>query len=129
MLEFIMSLATNMLIIAIWTVIFIVFAVIGAIIAGPTRFYKNEATGQVKVLRKGFSFTYYFFGFWVPMVRGDLVSFFIALAIDIFSLGTARFIYVFIINRTYVNKLLKDGYVEVLPNYVPVDGSDVIDVQ
>ncbi|MFV0441411.1 MAG: hypothetical protein ACK5LV_09005 [Lachnospirales bacterium] len=91
--------------------IFYIFVCIFALfIGGVPRIYQNKSTGHSKVLRPRFSFTYYFFGFWTPLIRKHWISFAIAFVIDFFTVGIGRIIYAFIINKTYINFLLENGY-------------------
>ncbi len=113
----------------VYLIMFILFSVVGAIVAGPTYFYKNDLTGEIKSIRKGFSFTYLFFGPLVPLIRGHFTSFIIALIIDLFSFGFIRIVYVFVINRTYANHLTTKGYVPFQPyqDNIVID-NEIIDV-
>ncbi len=127
-MEFILFVLSNIIYLFFYLVFLIIFAIIGAIVAGPARFYKNERTGHTKVIRRGFSFTYLFFGPFVPLIRGHFSSFAIALIIELLSFSIARFVYIFVINKTYTNKLLNDGYVEISPQYMATGNVDVIDI-
>ncbi len=128
-MEVILFILSNIIYLFLYIVVLIIFAIIGAICAGPTRVYKNETTGHTKILKRGFSFTYLFFGPFVPLIRGHFSSFAIAMIIELFSLSLARFVYVFVINKTYSNKLLNDGYVEISPYYHSTSVEDVIDIE
>ena len=71
---------------------------------------KNEA-GVVKEVKKGFSWTMFFFGVFVPLVRGDWFYFFITLILAPLTYGISWLIFPFIYNRLYLNRLLNKGYV------------------
>ncbi|MFV0519278.1 MAG: hypothetical protein ACK5LY_03285 [Lachnospirales bacterium] len=97
-------------------VVFILVLIFALVIGGAPIALQNKATGHTKVLRPRFSFTYYFFGFWTPLIRGHWVSFFIALVIDIFTFAIGRLIYAFFINKAYIKHLQENGY-EVINNF------------
>ena len=73
----------------------------------------NQKTGIVKSGFFGFSWTYLFFGFWVPLIRGHYamagIHFFIAI-LSAFTLGVPQFILSFMFNKFYTLRLLEDGY-------------------
>lgn len=78
---------------------------------------KNEL-GTVKQCKVGFSWTTLFFGFFVPLFRGDFKWTLIILALNflvgMFSFGIGAFIvnicFCFFYNRLYINDLLNKGY-------------------
>ena len=49
---------------------------------------KNPNTNQFKQVKIGFSWTMFFFGFWVPLFRGDWKWLIIMLLLDIIGLFT-----------------------------------------
>ncbi len=68
---------------------------------------KNNLTKKGLV---GFSWTTLFFGFLVPIIRGDLGWAVLMLIAQIFSLYLANIVFAFIYNKKYTTKLLEDGY-------------------
>lgn len=58
----------------------------------------------------GFSWTTLFFGFLVPLFRGDLVGVLIHLLASVFSIGIFWLIWPFFYNKNYINRLLEKGY-------------------
>jgi len=70
---------------------------------------KNKA-GVTKQVKKGFSFTMFFFGIFVPLVRGDWKYFFISLIAAIFTVGISWLVFPFFYNKLYMNDLLNKGY-------------------
>lgn len=78
----------------------------------------NPATRQIKQAKIGFSWTMFFFGLFVPLIRGDWKWFFILLAITIilgvptlgFGGALVGLVFSFIYNRLYINDLLSHGY-------------------
>lgn len=79
----------------------------------------NPTTKQIKQAKIGFSWTTFFFGMFVPLVRGDWKWFFILLVITLilgvptlgFGSALVGLIFSFIYNRLYINDLLGHGYV------------------
>ncbi|MEG1602145.1 MAG: hypothetical protein RRY12_05800 [Cloacibacillus sp.] len=66
--------------------------------------------GQVRTVKVGFSWTVFFFGFLVPICRGDVkwtVIMFIASVLTVFI---AQLVFSFTYNGTYIRELLNQGY-------------------
>lgn len=78
---------------------------------------KNK-NGVLKEVKKGFSFTVFFFGFIVPFIRGDwkwglimlLVTSLSNLAIPIVAPMIVQTVFAVIYNKMYMDDLLNDGY-------------------
>jgi len=74
--------------------------------------------GNIKECKIGFSWTVFFFGFFVPFVRGDFKWGVIMLLADVitaiftFGIGTVfiNFCFCLFYNKTYINDLLSKGY-------------------
>lgn len=74
--------------------------------------------GMVKQAKVGFSWTTFFFGFFVPLIRGDVKWCLIMLAIGIgaglatggLGAGIAGLIFCFKYNEIYIKDLLNDGW-------------------
>lgn len=73
----------------------------------------QKATGDTKIVKRGFSFTYLFFGCLVPLFRGHVSGFFISLAISIFTIGFGHIVLSFSYNKMYINHLVKNGYTSI----------------
>lgn len=69
-----------------------------------------EKNGISKMVPVGFSWTTLFFGFFVPLFRGDFIWFIIMLILTAMSLGIINFILCFFYNRIYVSKFINDGW-------------------
>ncbi len=92
---------------------------------------KHES-GLVKEVKKGFSWTFFFFGLFVPLIRGDLKWAIIMLLLQAlagaftFGIGAlvVSLIFAFIYNKIYIKGLLEKGYrpteefEETVTNYV-----------
>ena len=59
----------------------------------------------------GFSWTVFFFGFLVPIYRGDAKWAVIMFAASLLTVFMAQLIFSFTYNRTYIRELLLKGYV------------------
>ena len=78
---------------------------------------KNDA-GITKTVKVGFSFTVFFFGFFVPLFRGDwkwagimAISSFVAAAVT-YGIGAWVVLFIFAIkyNEWHINDLKEKGY-------------------
>ena len=58
----------------------------------------------------GFSWTTFFFGFFVPLFRGDWLWLVIMLLLGLASCGIANLILAFLYNKFYTTKLLENGW-------------------
>lgn len=70
-----------------------------------------EKNNILKKAFVGFSWTTFFFGFLVPLIRGDIKWTIIMLILGILSFGLAQFILCFLYNKFYTTALLERGYV------------------
>jgi hypothetical protein len=73
---------------------------------------KNEA-GHVVNAPSGFSFTMFFFGFFVPLFRGDAKWAMISFVVGFITFGISWLIFPFVYNGIYINELKEKGYKEV----------------
>ena len=69
-----------------------------------------NADGQLRTAKVGFSWTTFFFGFLVPIFRGDAKWAVIMFIASIFTLFLAQIVLSFTYNGTYVRELLSKGY-------------------
>lgn len=72
---------------------------------------KNVQTGEVKQATLGFSWTLFFFGFLVPLVRGDLKWTAIMVILVVATVGLAWLVLPFTYNKTFVRDLIGRGYI------------------
>lgn len=70
---------------------------------------KNQF-GQVKQVKVGFSWTMFFFGFFVPIFRGDWKYMLISLLAALLTFGFSWIIFPFIYNKLYINDLIYKGW-------------------
>lgn len=59
----------------------------------------------------GFSWTTFFFGFFVPLFRGDIMWFIVFLILNILTAFIAQLILCFLYNGIYTKNKLKEGFV------------------
>ncbi len=72
---------------------------------------KHPQSGLVQNGYVGFSWTYLFFGFWVPLIRGELGVAALHLLFTIFTFGLWQFVVSFLYNRQYMTRKLMKGWV------------------
>ena len=89
-------------------------------------------SGLVKEVKVGFSWTFFFFGLFVPLIRGDLkwavIMLLLQSLVGALTMGIGCFvvslIFAFIYNKIYIKDLLEKGYQpteefkEVISNYI-----------
>lgn len=59
----------------------------------------------------GFSWTFLFFGWFVPVFRGELLVALLHLAITVVTFGLWQLIIAFLYNKHYMTRMLEKGYV------------------
>ncbi|MFM8555944.1 MAG: hypothetical protein ACKODG_07195 [Betaproteobacteria bacterium] len=72
---------------------------------------QHPQTGIVRNGFYGFSWTYLFFGWWVPLIRGELGVAALHLLFTFFTLGLWQVIVAFLYNRQFMIRMLEKGYV------------------
>ncbi len=75
-----------------------------------TTFMTNEFTGETKAVPAGFSWTTFFFGFFVPLFRGDMGWGAIMFIAGLFTWGFSNLLFAFFYNGLYRDKLLERGF-------------------
>ena len=70
----------------------------------------NPHTGVQKEVKRGFSWTMLFFGFLVPLLRGDIIWTIASLVLAGFTYGISWLILPFFYNKIYLNSLLNKGF-------------------
>ena len=69
-----------------------------------------NADGQLRTAKVGFSWTTFFFGFLVPIFRGDVKWAVIMFIASLLTLFVAQIVLSFTYNGTYIRELLNKGY-------------------
>lgn len=99
---------------SIWLLIAVVFAPIlaGLLLIGLQKKVRiiHEASGIAKDGYVGFSWTYLLFGWFVPVIRGEVGIGLIHLVITFVSFGLSQLIFPFLYNRQYMNRMLTSGW-------------------
>ena len=72
--------------------------------------YLKNNVGVVKECKVGFSWTTFFFGLFVPLIRGDFKWSAIMLLLSMLTLGISWLVMPFIYNKKYITSLLEKGY-------------------
>jgi hypothetical protein len=71
----------------------------------------HPQTGLMKSGFYGFSWTFLFFGWFVPLFRGELLIALIHFTITVITIGLWQIIFAFLYNKQYTTRLLEKGYV------------------
>lgn len=79
--------------------------------AYATLTFKNTHNGQTRLAPVGFSWTTFFFGFFVPLLRKDWVGAVIQFALSTITMGISCLVFPFIYNKMYIKSLVSDGFV------------------
>tara|TARA_B110000305_G_C19348316_1_gene592872 strand:- start:238 stop:612 length:375 start_codon:yes stop_codon:yes gene_type:complete len=71
---------------------------------------RNTAGGVVKVGRLGWSWTYFYFGFWVPLFRSEIGIAALHLLFTIVTFGLFQLVWSFLYNKQHMTRLLTSGW-------------------
>ena len=71
----------------------------------------HPQTGLIKSGFYGFSWTFLFFGWFVPLFRGELMIALLHFTITVITFGIWQIIFAFLYNKQYTSRLLEKGYV------------------
>ena len=71
----------------------------------------HPQTGLIKSGFYGFSWTFLFFGWFVPLFRGELLIALMHFVITVITFGIWQIIFAFLFNKQYTSRLLEKGYV------------------
>lgn len=75
--------------------------------------YKTISLKKDNLIKKGlvgFSWTTFFFGFFVPIIRGDARWAIVMVVAALFTFGLSNIVFAFIYNKQYTTRLLESGY-------------------
>jgi hypothetical protein len=107
----------------IWALVFIVLSplILGLLLIGLQKKVRiiHTVSGIGKNGYVGYSWTYLLFGWFVPVIRGELLIGILHLIITLVSFGLSQLIFPFLYNRQYMNRMLTSGWVldSADPNY------------
>ena len=98
----------------IWVLLLIVLSplLLGGFLIGLQKEVRiiHSASGIAKSGYVGFSWTYLLFGWFVPVVRGELGIGVLHLVITFVSFGLSQLVFPFLYNRQYMNRMLTSGW-------------------
>ena len=98
-----------------WVLFLLVLSpiILGLLLLGLQKLVRiiHQASGIVKVGYVGYSWTYLAFGWFVPVVRGELGVGVLHLVITLVSFGLSQLIFPFLYNRQYMVRMLTQGWV------------------
>lgn len=99
-----------------WLVIFILFSplIIGMLVMGAQRrilLKYNGETGVVKNGYVGYCWSYFFIGWLVPIVRGEIGIGTLHLILTLVTFGLFHLIMPFLYNKQFMNRHLTNGWV------------------
>jgi hypothetical protein len=72
---------------------------------------KHKDSGIRKTARLGWSWTYYYFGFIVPIIRGEIGVAVLHLVITLVTFGLFQIIWSFFYNKQHITRLMTSGWV------------------
>ena len=72
---------------------------------------KHRDSGIKKTARLGWSWTYYYFGFLVPIFRGEITIGVLHLVITFCTFGLFQIVWSFLYNKQHITRLLTSGWV------------------
>ena len=73
---------------------------------------ENPFNGHIREVPAGFSWTMFFFGFFVPLFRGDIKWFILCAILDLFTFGLYQLFFAFLYNNIYRKRLISKGFKE-----------------
>ena len=101
---------------SVWQlIIFLLFLsplILGLIFMGPQKGVnlKHSNSGVNKSGYTGYCWTYFFFGFFVPIFRGEILIGVLHIIFSIVTLGLFQLIIPFLYNKQYTTRLLTNGW-------------------
>lgn len=94
----------------VFLIAWLLLLVIGFLLKGERFTMRQMETGKTVEVKRGFSFTYFFFGPFVPLLRGHISGFFLTLLIELVSCTLGHWVLLFCYNGMYIDWLVKNGY-------------------
>ena len=96
----------------IYSLAFLMPALIGIFLFRQVKIkVKNKNSGVTKNAILGWSWTYLYFGFLVPIVRGEITIALLHLILTFFTAGLFQFIWSFLYNKQHFERLLENDWV------------------
>ena len=72
---------------------------------------QNPTNGLTRMGYFGFSWTYLFFGWFVPLIRGELGVAALHFFFTLITCGLWQIVFAFLYNKQYMRRMLEKGYV------------------
>ena len=72
---------------------------------------QNPTNGLTRKGYFGFSWTYFFFGWFVPLIRGELGVAALHFFFTLITFGIWQLVFAFLYNKQYMSRMLEKGYV------------------
>ena len=72
---------------------------------------QHPANGLTRTGFYGFSWTYLLFGWWVPLIRGELGVAALHFIFTVLTIGIWQIIVAFLYNKQFMTRMLEKGYV------------------
>ncbi len=72
---------------------------------------QNPTNGLIRRGYFGFSWTYLFFGWFVPLIRGELGVAALHFFFTLITCGLWQIVFAFLYNKQYMRRMLEKGYV------------------
>ena len=107
---------THNMTLSVWVVIIILLIcsplILGLIFMGLQRGVnlKHSNSGVNKSGYTGYCWTYFFFGFFVPIFRGEILIGVLHIIFSVVTLGLFQLIIPFLYNKQYTTRLLTNGW-------------------
>ena len=101
---------------SVWQLIIVLFIlsplILGLIFMGPQKGVnlKHSNSGVNKSGYTGYCWTYFFFGFFVPIFRGEILIGVLHIIFSVVTLGLFQLIIPFLYNKQYTTRLLTNGW-------------------
>ena len=101
---------------SVWQLIIVLLflspLILGLIFMGPQKGVnlKHSNSGVNKSGYTGYCWTYFFFGFFVPIFRGEILIGVLHIIFSIVTLGLFQLIIPFLYNKQYTTRLLTNGW-------------------
>jgi hypothetical protein len=97
----------------IYIILFLAPLILGCILMGPQKNIEliHPSSGLRKSGFVGYSWTYFFFGFFVPIFRGEIGIGALHLILSFVTFGIFQLIMPFLYNKQYSTRLLVNGWI------------------
>jgi hypothetical protein len=98
-----------------WLILLIIFSpiILGGLILGFQKkvLIKHAPSGLIKNGYVGWSWTYFFFGWLVPIFRGEIGVGVLHLVLTFFTCGIFQIVMSFLYNKQFMTRMLTNGWV------------------